>query len=64
MSEARLEEQSLRLSRVVETAGEIATGDLGLDEVARLVAERAKELTGSDTATVTILDEGESGSRS
>ena len=59
MSEALLEEQNVRLSRVVETAGEIATGDFGLDEVVRLVAERAKELTGSDTATVTLLDEGE-----
>jgi len=59
MSEARLDEQNLHLSRVVETAAEIATGDFGLDEVARLVAERAKELTRSDAATVTILDEGE-----
>jgi PAS domain S-box-containing protein len=59
MSEARLDEQNLHLSRVVETAAEIATGDFALEEVARLVAERAKELTRSDTVTVTILGEGE-----
>jgi PAS domain S-box-containing protein len=59
LSEALLDEQNVRLSRVVETRREIAIGDLGLDEVARLVAARAKELTGSDSATVSILDEGE-----
>jgi PAS domain S-box-containing protein len=58
-SEALLEEQNARLSRVMETRGQIAAADFGLAEVARLVAERAKELTGSDTATVSILDEGE-----
>jgi PAS domain S-box-containing protein len=56
---ALLEEQDARLSRVLETRDEIAAADLGLDEVARLVAERAKELTGSDDATVTILADGE-----
>jgi PAS domain S-box-containing protein len=58
-SEALLEEQSARLSRVVETREEIAAADFGLAEVARLIAERAKELTGSDAATVSILDVGE-----
>ena len=50
---------NVRLSRVVETHAEIAGGDLCLDEVARLVAQRAQELTSSDSATVSIFDEGE-----
>ncbi len=59
LSEARLEEQNVRLSRVLETRREIAGADFGLDEVARLVVLRAKELTASDGATVSILEEGE-----
>ena len=59
LSEALLEEHDVRLSRVVEAREEIANGDFGLDEVARLIAERAKELTGSESATVGILAEGE-----
>ncbi len=54
-----LEEQSARLSRLIELRGEIAAGDFSLDEVARLVADRAQELTGSDWTTVSILEEGE-----
>lgn len=59
LAEVLLEEQNARLSQVLETRAEIAAAEFGLDEVARLVAERAKELTGSDSATVNILDEGE-----
>ena len=59
LTEVLLEEQNARLSRVMETRDEIAAADFGLDEVARLVAERAKELTDSESATVSILDEGE-----
>jgi PAS domain S-box-containing protein len=44
---------------LLEMRAEIAAGDFGLDEVARLVAERARELTGSESATVNIFDEGE-----
>jgi two-component system, cell cycle sensor histidine kinase and response regulator CckA len=58
LAEVRLEEQEARLSRVLETRDEIAAADLGLDEVARLIAARAQEITGSDGATVSILDEG------
>ncbi len=47
------------LSRLLEIREEIAAADLGLDEVARLVADRAQELTGSDSTTVSLLDEGE-----
>src|SRR5579862_3325242 len=58
-SEVLLAEQNARLSRVLETWGEIAGATFELDEVARLVAERAQELTGSERATVSIRDEGE-----
>ncbi len=47
------------LSRLIEIREEIAAADFGLDEVARLVADRAQELTGSDSTTVSVLDEGE-----
>ena len=47
------------LSRLIEIREEIAAADFGLDEVARLVADRAQELTGSDGTTVSVLDEGE-----
>jgi PAS domain S-box-containing protein len=58
-SEALLEEQDARLSRLLEIRQEIAAADFGLDEIARLVADRAQELTGSDSTTVSILDEDE-----
>ena len=54
-----VEEQNARLSRLIEIRGEIAAADFGLDDVARLVADRAQELTGSDSTTVSILDEDE-----
>jgi PAS domain S-box-containing protein len=43
---------------LLATRDEIAAADFGLAEVARLLAERAKELTGSDTAMVS-MNEGE-----
>ena len=46
----------LALRRVVETQAEIVGADLELDGVSQLIAERAKELTGADGATVSILD--------
>ena len=55
----QLEEQNACLSRLIEIRGEIAAGNLGLNEVARLVADGAHELTGSDSTAVSILDEGE-----
>jgi len=58
-SDALLEDLNARLARLIEIQEEIAAADLGLDEVARLVADRAQALTGSDSATVSILDEGE-----
>ena len=58
-SEALLEDLNARLARLIEIQGEIAAGAFGLNEVARLIADHAQELTRSDTATVSILDEGE-----
>jgi PAS domain S-box-containing protein len=57
LEDSRADEQHSRLSWVLETRDEIAAADLGLDVVARLVAERAKKLTCSDSATVSILNE-------
>jgi PAS domain S-box-containing protein len=54
-----MEEHSARLSRLIELRGGIAAADFGLGEVARLVADGARELTGADNATVVILGEGE-----
>ena len=56
LAELALREQNARLSRVVETQAEIAAADLDLDGVAQLIAERAQELTGADSASVSILD--------
>ena len=56
LAELALREQNARLSRVVDTQAEIAAADLDLDGVAQLIAERAQELTGADSAQVSILD--------
>jgi two-component system, cell cycle sensor histidine kinase and response regulator CckA len=56
LAELALREQNARLSRVVETQAEIAAADLDLDGVAQLIAERAQELTGADSVSVSILD--------
>lgn len=58
-AEALLEEHDAHLSRLLEIREEIASADAGLDEVARLVADRAQELTGSEGTTVSILDDDE-----
>jgi len=55
-AELGLRKENARLSRVVETQAEIAATPLDLDAVSRLIAERARELTDADGATVSILD--------
>ncbi|MDX6438318.1 MAG: hypothetical protein QOF45_901 [Gaiellaceae bacterium] len=56
LAELALREQNARLSRVVETQAEIAANGLELEGVSQLIADRARELTGADGATVSILD--------
>ena len=59
IAELALREQNARLSRVVETQGEIAAAELGLVAVSQLIAARAQELTGADGAAVSVVDHGE-----
>jgi two-component system, cell cycle sensor histidine kinase and response regulator CckA len=61
LAELTLRDQNARLSRVVETQAEIAAADLGLEGTARLIAERAQELTDAAGATVSIDDGDEPG---
>ena len=56
LAEVALQEQNARLSRLVETQADISAADLELEDVAALIAERARELIDGDSATVSIRD--------
>jgi diguanylate cyclase (GGDEF)-like protein len=52
----RLEEQSQRLSRIIETQRDIAAAGLDLASVMQLICERTQELTNAESATILLLD--------
>ena len=52
----RLQEQSERLNRIIETQRDIAAADLDLPAIMELICERTQELTDADGATVLMLD--------
>jgi PAS domain S-box-containing protein len=54
--EQALEEQSARFSRIAETQAELAAIGPDVDAAMQLVADRTRELVGSDVAAVLLVD--------
>ena len=56
VAEVGMRNENARLSRIVEIQAEIAATQLELEAASQLIAERAKELTNSDGAMVSVLN--------
>src|SRR5437016_13865346 len=54
--EAQLAEQTLRLSRIIETQRDIAAADLDVQSIMDLICERTRQLTGAGAGTILMVE--------